>query len=227
MHKIVMILACMFIACTAPAQTAVWRYDTSSDKWVLIGDERKEYALYIKPKITANNSTGLTLYTNVAYDAALAHSLGLQLPLGKKWSIGVDGYMAWLRKREKNVWWQFYGFDIYGRYWLNSVNAAPLTGFHIGLYAGTVTYDIYPKNKGYQSKKLLTTFRGGAEFGYSCSLSKRNDHWRMDVYGGLGLLHTRQDVYRPYGSGRYIREQRRWRNYPDLTRFGVTVGYVL
>lgn len=84
MHKIVLILASMFIAFTVSAQTSVWRYVPSTDKWVFIGDKCKEHALDIKPQTTANKGTGLTLNTDVAYDAALAPGLGLQQPLEKK-----------------------------------------------------------------------------------------------------------------------------------------------
>lgn len=168
----------------------------------------------------------LTVKSNAVYAAALALNGGLELSFGKKWSVGADGYITWLQWTRHNNWYETYGFDVYGRYWFGKDNIEPLTGYHIGLYAGTLTYDWFPESTGYQSKDMFHTFRVGVEFGYSQYLTKRNRNWRVDFYGGLGFFHTRQDVYHNNFGGGYYASERRYRNLPDITRFGITIGYM-
>lgn len=174
-----------------------------------------------------NPFLNLKVHTNLPYMAALAFNGGLEMSFGKEWSMGADGYVAWLRNQSKDVWWEFYGFDLYGRYWFGRGNTQPLRGFHAGFYLGTLTYDLYPtSNTGYQCDKMFHTYRFGGEFGYSADLTKKNRNWRIDFYVGLGLLHTRQDVYKNRPSGGYYIKERRRRTLPDFTRFGITIGYV-
>lgn len=168
----------------------------------------------------------LTVKSNAVYAAALALNGGLELSFGKKWSVGADGYITWLQWTRHNNWYETYGFDVYGRYWFGKENIEPLTGYHIGLYAGTLTYDWFPEGKGYQSKDMFHTFRIGVEFGYSQYLTKRNRNWRVDFYGGLGFFHTRQDVYHNNFGGGYYSSERRYRNLPDFSRLGITIGYM-
>lgn len=168
----------------------------------------------------------LKAHNNLAYDAALALNGGLEMSFGKKWSVGVDAWVTWLRWTKHNDWYESYGFDLYGRYWFGKSNTQPFTGYHIGIYAGTLTYDIFPGSKGYQCDDMFQTLHAGVEFGYSQYLTKRNKNWRVDFYGGIGFLHTKQDVYHDnFGGGYYVSKTRR-RNLPEFTRFGVTIGYM-
>lgn len=169
------------------------------------------------------NDLMFKVHTNMAYDAALAPSGGLELSVGKDWTVGTDAWIAWLRNSRHNAWYEHYGFDIYGRYWFGKKHTRPFTGYHVGPYVGTFTYDLYPENKGYQCNKMFKTFRVGAEFGYAVPVK----NFTFDFYAGIGYLHTRQDVYYPnkFSNG-YYKAYRRYRNLPDFTRFGVTAGYV-
>lgn len=171
----------------------------------------------------SQNDMMFKVHTNMVYDAALAPNGGLELSIGKDWTAGTDGWIAWMRCARHNAWYEHYGFDIYGRYWFGKEHTKPFTGYHVGPYAGTLTYDLYPEGKGYQCNKMFKTFRVGAEFGYAVPV--RN--FTFDFYAGIGFLHTRQDVYYPnrFSNG-YYRAYRRYRNLPDFTRLGITVGYV-
>lgn len=168
----------------------------------------------------------LIVKTNALYDLALAPAGGLELAIGRKWSVGADGFVAWVQNRKHNTWYQNYGFDIYGRYWFGRDNTRALRGFHAGIYAGTLTYDRYWGHKGYQSDKMFETFRAGGEFGYSTFLTRRDHNWRIDFYGCLGVFTTRQDVYREGSNNSYYFVKRRHRTMPDISRFGITIGYM-
>lgn len=168
----------------------------------------------------------LIVKTNAIYDAALMPTGGLELSFGKRWSAGVDGFVAWMQNRKHNTWYENYGFDLYGRYWFGRQNTCALRGFHAGVYAGTFTYDRYWGHKGYQCDKMFHSFRFGGEFGYSTYLTRRDHNWRIDFYGCLGVFTTRQDVYREGVDDKYYFVKRRHRTLPDFSRFGVTIGYM-
>lgn len=171
----------------------------------------------------SQNDFMLKVHTNLVYDAALAPNVGFELSFNDNWTVGTDAWIAWLRNSRHNAWYEHYGFDIYGRYWFGKKHTKPFSGYHIGPYAGTFTYDVYPEGKGYQCNKMFKTFRVGAEFGYAIPVK----NFMFDFYAGVGFLHTRQDVYYPnrFSNG-YYRAYRRYKNLPDFTRLGISVGYV-
>lgn len=165
----------------------------------------------------------ISVKTNLVYDAALALNGGLEMGIGKDWSIGTDGWIAWMRNKHHNEWYQHYGFDLYGRWWYGNSHTSPMTGYHVGAYAGTFTYDFYPLSSGYQSPDMFKTFRLGAEFGWATGIGKR---WKMDFFCGLGFLHTKQKVYkRNLSRTGYYLQRTQCRNLPDFTRLGISVTY--
>lgn len=165
----------------------------------------------------------ISVKTNLIYDAALALNGGLEMGIGRDWSVGTDGWIAWMRNKGHNEWYQHYGFDIYGRWWYGSSHTRPMTGYHVGAYVGTFTYDFYPLTSGYQCPDMFRTFRLGAEFGWATGIGRR---WKMDFYCGLGFLHTWQKVYgRNISRTGYYLKRTQCRNLPDLTRLGISVTY--
>lgn len=186
---------------------------------------------YSKPRISQGRSvTGVSsspvfsLRTNALYDIALAPNLGFEFALGRDWSVGADLWLAWLHNKDNDMWWENYGFTLHGRYWFGERhNALELSGWHTGIYAGTFTYDVWADGKGYQSPDMFKTFNVGVEIGWSTSIG---GNWRLDIYGGTGLLHTRQIVYDHNFGGGFYAKSHRHRNLVDLTRFGVTFSYI-
>lgn len=242
-YRSVILMNLLLMALSGSAQGTPWRYSTMSKDWFSTDtgiskvahraqseSTRKKknngstHYFNRQKKDTCGSSAAIQIKTNALYDAALAPNGGVELTLGKKWTVGMDGFIAWIRNKETDLWYQYYGFDVYGRYWFVKKQDAAMTGLHIGAYAGTLTYDLFPTNTGYQCDKLFHTFRVGAEIGYSIPIGKKV---LLDCYGGIGLFHTRQDKYKSYGNGKYYKTIRRYRNYPDFTRLGVTFGYKL
>lgn len=251
--RLLALLSALAFATVLHAQTTTWRYDVVNNRWFQsepagqlfsdtvpslrktatvresnvadagIDDVQASYAV-----ISSSDSSQvhLRIYNNLLYDAFLAPNAGLELSLGKNYSVGADAFIAWIERRNDQTWHESYGFDLYGRYWFGKSHTDELLGLHLGIYAGTLTYDLYPDSKGYQCSRLFHTFRTGLEFGYSGYASKKNKNFRVDFYCGLGYLHTRQDVYLPNDKGGYYRVERRFRNLPDITRFGITIGYM-
>lgn len=174
---------------------------------------------------TSKSNYSFSVHSNALYDACLAPSIGVEVGIGDDWSVGFDTWIAWLRNQKHDLWWQNYGVDFYGRYWFgNGHSAKRLQGWHAGLYAGTLTYDVWGDDKGYQSPDMFKTFRIGGEIGWSTPLGKS---WRLDLYGGTGLFHTKQKVYRRNFPDGYYVSFTRCRNLVDFTRFGVTFSYII
>lgn len=239
-NSTVILLMMLFIALSASAQESTWRYSTMSRDWFRNDTTSSKVSSGILPewpkkkkkhcthnynmcsKDVKSSTAAMQIKSNMLYDAVLAPSGGVEVTLGKKWSVGADGFIAWLRNKESDLWYQYYGFDIYGRYWFDGKHKSAMTGLHLGAYAGTLTYDLYPKNTGYQCRKMFHTYRVGTEIGYAIPIGKTIV---LDLYGGLGIFHTRQDLYKSYGKGEYYKTGRRYRNYPDFTRLGISIGY--
>lgn len=67
---------------------------------------------------------------------------GLEIYLGKNWSIDAYWMYAWWKSDRVHNYWRTYGGDVELRKWLGSAaRRKPLTGHHIGAYAQIVTYD--------------------------------------------------------------------------------------
>ena len=56
-------------------------------------------------------SSGFTpaVKTNLLYDAALVPNLGVEIPVARRWTVGVDGFWAWWSKDRRHRYWQGYG----------------------------------------------------------------------------------------------------------------------
>ena len=71
--------------------------------------------------------------TNMLYDALLVPNGGLEIYLGKNWSIDAYWMYAWWKSDRVHNYWRTYGGDVELRKWLGSaVKRKPLTGHHIG-----------------------------------------------------------------------------------------------
>ncbi len=80
--------------------------------------------------------------TNMLYDALLVPNGGLEIYLGKNWSIDAYWMYAWWKSDRVHNYWRTYGGDVELRKWLGSAaKRKPLTGHHSGAYAKIVTYD--------------------------------------------------------------------------------------
>lgn len=131
------------------------------------------------------------LKTNLLYDALLVPNIGVELYLGKNWSVDANWMYAWW-KNDVNRRWRVYGGDLGVRYWFGSqVEAKPLTGHHVGVYAQMLTYDFCLKEKGYMGGKPRGNiwdklhYAFGVEYGYSLPIARRLN---LDFSLGLGYM---------------------------------------
>lgn len=171
-------------------------------------NHRKERPLY------------MSLKTNLLYDALAVPNIGVEFYIGKNWSINANWMYGWWDTNRRHRYWRTYGGDIAARWWFGTkAHAKPLTGHHIGLYAGIVTYDFEWGGKGYMGglphKTLWDRCNAmvGIEYGYSMRVSKRLN---IDFTIGIGYLGGKYLEYVPCGKS-YL-----WQSTHSLHWFGPT-----
>lgn len=166
----------------------------------------------------------LGLKTNMLYDLLLIPNIGADLYIGKGWSVTADWMYGWWDKNSTHYYWRAYGGTLGVRKWFGKKAAEkPLTGHHVGVYAGAVTYDFELGGKGYMGGKPHGTlwercnFVGGVEYGYSLPVARRLN---IDFAIGLGYVGGKYLEYVPK-DGFYM-----WQSTHRLNWFGPTKAEV-
>lgn len=156
-----------------------------------VGIILRDYSL---PKVCSSERKPfyMDIRTNMLYDAALVPNIGVEFYIGKNFSILADWKYAWWGKPAAGTLWRIYGGGVTGRWWWNPKgDNKPLTGHHIGVYAGVITCDFCVNGKGYMGglpqKPLWDRFHinAGIEYGYSLPISTRLN---IDFSIGVGCM---------------------------------------
>jgi hypothetical protein len=122
----------------------------------------------------------MAVKTNMLYDALLVPNIGVEVYLGKDWSVAANWMYAWWKTDRRHWYWRTYGGDLSVRKWLGkAAKAKPLTGHHLGVYGQIFTYDFETGGKGYIGGKPGGTlwdkmnYSAGVEYGYSLPVAYR------------------------------------------------------
>lgn len=133
------------------------------------------------------------LKTNLLYDAALVPNVGLEVYLGKDWSLAGNWMYAWWKSDRKHNYWRTYGGDVELRKWFGQkAKQKPLQGHHIGVYAQMLTYDFELSNRGYLGDDWH--YGGGISYGYSLPIARRLN---IDFSIAMGYLYGTYREYLP------------------------------
>lgn len=164
------------------------------------------------------------LKTNMLYDALALPTVGAEFYVGKNWSVGLNWTYGWWSKNSSHRYWRAYGGDINVRRWFGAkAKEKPLTGHHVGVYFGVVTYDFEFGGKGYMGglphKALWNrcNYMGGIEYGYSLPIGRRLN---IDFTIGLGYMGGKYLEYEPKGN-QYV-----WQKTMKMHWFGPTKAEV-
>lgn len=131
--------------------------------------------------------------TNLLYDAALVPNVGLEVYLGKDWSLAGNWMYAWWKSDRKHNYWRTYGGDVELRKWFGQkAKQKPLQGHHIGVYAQMLTYDFELSNRGYLGDDWH--YGGGISYGYSLPIARRLN---IDFSIAMGYLYGTYREYLP------------------------------
>lgn len=153
------------------------------------------------------------LGTNIIYDAALIPNLEVQFRINDKWSVSLEGNVAWWKNDPKHKYYQIAMFSPEVRRWLRP--RGPWHGMYLGLFAGGGWYDLENGKTGYRGEGGL----GGLSFGYMWSIGKCLS---LDAAIGAGYMYTRYKEYVPY-DGHYLYQRTKNLNYfgPLKLKFSI------
>lgn len=162
----------------------------------------------------------MALKTNMLYDVLAVPEISAEFYLGKNFSIVGNWEYGWWDNDSRHRYWRAYGGDVALRWWFGEkAKQKPLTGHHLGVYAGAVTFDFEFGGKGYMGGRpkgslwdrcLLVS---GVEYGYSLPIARRLN---IDFTIGFGYAHGEYIEYVP-DDGCYV-----WESVHNLRWFGPT-----
>lgn len=164
----------------------------------------------------------MALKTNMLYDAALVPNIGVEFYLGKGWTIGGNWMYAWWNSDRKHNYWRIYGGELDVRkYFGKKAKDKPLTGHHLGVYGGIVTYDFELGGKGYLGDKW--SYHAGIEYGYSLPVAKRLN---IDFGIGIGYLGGEYKEYKPIDN-HYVWQETKQRHWFGPTKAEISLVWLI
>lgn len=164
----------------------------------------------------------MAVKTNMLYDVALVPNIGAEFYLGKGWSIGGNWMYAWWNCDRKHRYWRTYGGELDIRKYLGKrAKEKPLTGHHLGVYGGIVTYDFELGGKGYLGNKW--SYYAGIEYGYSLPVAKRLN---IDFGIGIGYLGGEYKEYKPI-DGHYVWQATKQRHWFGPTKAEISLIWLI
>ena len=153
----------------------------------------------------------MDLHTNMLFDIAAVPNIGDEFYVGKNISVYGNWMYGWWDNDSRHRYWRIYGGELGARWWFGGkAHAKPLTGHHIGLYGGLLTFDFEWGGTGYMGGLPGGTLwdrslvNAGIEYGYSLSVS---NHLNIDFSVGLGYLGGHYIKYFPFDNEYYRQKE--------------------
>lgn len=155
-------------------------------------------------------------------------NVGLELPIGNRWSIGADVYYPWNFRNSDHKWcFQLLAIDLEGRYWFGEKHKPGkenrryrLQGHSVGAFLASGKYDFEKNYKGDQGEFWVA----GADYLYATPIFKGWAHLEFSLaVGFIRASAYNYTVYtRPGGKGYYDDK-----NFREVTKyFGPVKGTV-
>jgi Protein of unknown function (DUF3575). len=227
----VIVLLCLIFHSSLQAQNRVNSRDFSMDKKYVSRD-----TMFLRNSIVAINTFNQTqrkpvyiaLKNNLLYDVVLLPNLAVEVYLGGKWSLAVNGNLSWWKFNEpvQNEWFhriQTVGAEL--RYWFDS--PFPLHGHAIGLYGMTGNYDLrlFPGNEnsnGWLSNRSWST---GLSYAYSVPISC---YFNMEFGISFGYVGGKYYKYNYCLDDEWwAQQQEKNRHYFGPTKAGISLVWLI
>uniref|UniRef100_UPI00307F66C5 DUF3575 domain-containing protein n=1 Tax=Parabacteroides johnsonii TaxID=387661 RepID=UPI00307F66C5 len=145
----------------------------------------------------------LALKTNLIYDIVLMPSLEAEYRINNRWSINLEGEVAWWKKDSKHKYYQLATISPEGRYWFKT--KAPWHGHYLGLFGGFSWYDLENGGRGYKGEAEMV----GVSYGYMFPVGR---YLSFEAGIGMGYMHSKYEEYLPI-DGHYVYQQTNRLNY--------------
>ncbi len=139
----------------------------------------------------------LAIKTNLLYDAILMPSLEVEYRIDDRWSVAVEGSVAWWKRDSRHKYYQIATILPEGRYWFGTKK--PWHGHYVGVFAGGSWYDLENGARGYKGEFFAT----GVSYGYMFPIGRSLS---IEAGLGVGFLHTTYEEYLPI-DGHYVYQQ--------------------
>ena len=139
----------------------------------------------------------LAIKTNLLYDAILMPSLEVEYRIDDRWSVAVEGDVAWWKRDRAHKYYQISTILAEGRYWFHT--REPWHGHYVGVFAGGSWYDLENGARGYKGE----FWTAGISYGYMFPIGRS---WSLEAGLGVGFLRTRYEEYLPL-DGHYVYQQ--------------------
>ncbi len=185
-----------------PAAAGVAEKPDATEKAGYGADAAKEDRYAGQPagtkEMRSRNPLKFNIKTNLLYDAVGFPSLEVEIPLGYKWSLNLEGAVAWWSSYKKD---NFYQLDLLSpevRRWFGQKSR--WHGHYIGAFGMLGLYDLEWKGgRGYQGEY----WAAGLSYGYMFPIARKLS---LEAGIGLGFLQTGYEEYLPQ-DGHYVYQQ--------------------
>lgn len=172
----------------------------------------------------------MSVSTNMLLDAVAIPNIGAEFYLGRNWSLGAEWMYAWWRDDSRHRFWRIYGGDLTLRRWFGrAAGAKPLTGHHVGVYAGIFTFAFEWGKTGYLGGRPghnlwdRSMLNLGLEYGYSLPVSRRLN---IDFTIGAGYISGIVEKYTP-SNGHYYWESTSRRTWIGPTKAEISLVWLI
>lgn len=151
----------------------------------------------------------LAIKTNLIYDAILMPSLEVEYRITDRWTVNLEGDVAWWSNDAKHKFYQIATISPEGRWWFGQKKASPWHGHYVGLFGSFSWYDLENTGRGYQGEAEMV----GISYGYMFPIGKRLS---LEAGIGVGYMHSKYEEYLPVpylGGTHYVYQQTSRLNY--------------
>ena len=135
--------------------------------------------------------------TNLLYDAALMPTIEVEHYLTSRWSIGLEGGIAWWRNKEQHKYYHVAHLSPEVRYWFRHSDDFK-KGHYVGSFLMGGLYD-WQNYDGYKGEFAAA----GLSYGYMFPIARRLS---LELGLGIGFLYTKYEEYLPE-EGHYVYQQ--------------------
>lgn len=143
------------------------------------------------------------LKTNILYYAILMPNLELEGMINNRWSVALEGNIAWYSNKTKDRTYQVAMVSPEVRYWI--LPRAPWHGMFAGVFTGGGKFDLENGGTGYQGHGGFA----GVSFGYMWPISR---YFSLEASIGAGYMYTRYKEYEP-ADGHFVYMRTKELNY--------------
>lgn len=144
--------------------------------------------------VTSAYHPRVALKTNILYYAALMPNLEFEWLVNDRWSVALEGDVAWWKNDSRHKYYQLAVVSPEVRRWIHP--REPWHGMYVGLFAGGGLYDLENKGNGYKGEGGMA----GLSFGYMWPIGR---NFSLEAGVGAGYMYTRYKEYEPH-DGHYI-----------------------